>query len=63
VDVLRQLTQGLSNADIAASLVLSPKTVDHHVSSILRKLRVPDRAAAAEAAAVLLKDRESGDRR
>ena len=59
LDVLRELTRGRSNADIAASLVLSPKTIDHHVSSILRKLHVPNRAAAAERAASLgLKDRE-----
>jgi DNA-binding NarL/FixJ family response regulator len=36
VEVLALLADGLSNADIAAALVLSPKTVGHHVSSILR---------------------------
>jgi DNA-binding CsgD family transcriptional regulator/tetratricopeptide (TPR) repeat protein len=60
LEVLRHLTHGLSNADIAAALVLSPKTVDHHVSSILRKLRVANRAAAAERAESLgVKDGES----
>ena len=36
---------GLRNADVAERLVLSPRTVDHHVSAILRKLDVQERAA------------------
>jgi DNA-binding NarL/FixJ family response regulator len=51
--VLALLSQGLRNADIAERLVVSPKTVDHHVSAILRKLGVPNRVAAAEEAARL----------
>ena len=44
------LSQGLANAEIADRLVLSRRTVEHHVSSILRKLSVQTRAqAAAEA--------------
>jgi len=49
--VLALVAEGLRNADIAERLFLSAKTVDHHVSAILRKLGVPTRAdAAAEAA-------------
>jgi ATP/maltotriose-dependent transcriptional regulator MalT len=50
LQVLALLAQGLRNADIADRLVVSPKTVDHHVSAILRKLAVPNRAAAADEA-------------
>ena len=51
LDVLALLTRGDRNADIAAALFLSEKTVDHHVSAILRKLGVRTRGqAAAEAA-------------
>ena len=53
VDVLRLLADGRSNAEIAAELVLSVRTVDHHVSAILLKLDVPSRRAAAAAAASL----------
>jgi DNA-binding CsgD family transcriptional regulator len=53
LEVLALLGQGLRNADIAERLVVSPKTVDHHVSAILGKLGVPNRAAAAEEAARL----------
>ncbi|MBA2293652.1 MAG: AAA family ATPase [Actinobacteria bacterium] len=59
LDVLALLAEGMRNADIAERLVISAKTVDHHVSAILRKLAVPTRAAAAEEAARLgLKDGE-----
>ena len=46
VDVLRLLTEGLRNAEIADRLVVSTKTVDHHVSAILRKLGVRTRGEA-----------------
>jgi DNA-binding NarL/FixJ family response regulator len=46
LDVLRLVTQGLSNSGIARQLVLSEHTVHHHLASILRKLDVPSRAAA-----------------
>ena len=50
LEVLPLLTEGLRNADIAQRLVLSQKTVDHHVSSIFRKLGVNRRAQAHAAA-------------
>ena len=43
VEVLALVEQGLSNAEIAARLTLSPKTVDHHVSALLDKLGVASR--------------------
>jgi DNA-binding CsgD family transcriptional regulator/tetratricopeptide (TPR) repeat protein/type II secretory pathway predicted ATPase ExeA len=50
VEVLGLVGQGLRNADIAARLFLSEKTVGHHVSAILRKLGVRTRGeASAEA--------------
>ncbi len=53
LEVLPLLVQGLRNAEIAQRLVVTPKTVDHHVSSILRKLGVTNRGQAAAAAALL----------
>ena len=50
VEVLMLVEQGLSNAEIAARLTLSPKTVDHHVSALLDKLGVASRGQAAAAA-------------
>ena len=51
LEVLALLTSGLRNAAIADELVVSEKTVDHHVSAVLRKLDVRTRGeAAAEAA-------------
>jgi DNA-binding CsgD family transcriptional regulator/tetratricopeptide (TPR) repeat protein len=50
LDVLALLARGLSNADIAARLVISPKTADHHVSAILAKLAVRSRLEAADVA-------------
>lgn len=46
-EVLNLLAQDYSNADIAAELVISPKTVRNHVSNILSKLQVADRLEAA----------------
>jgi DNA-binding CsgD family transcriptional regulator/tetratricopeptide (TPR) repeat protein len=50
VEVLALIAQGLSNAEIAARLTLSPKTVDHHVSALLDKLGVASRGQAAAVA-------------
>jgi DNA-binding CsgD family transcriptional regulator len=50
LDVLALVAEGLSNAEIAQSLFLSSRTVDHHVSAILRKLGVPNRARATAVA-------------
>jgi DNA-binding NarL/FixJ family response regulator len=51
LEVLALLVRGLRNAAIADELVVSEKTVDHHVSAVLRKLGVGTRGeAAAEAA-------------
>lgn len=46
VEVLSLLSRGLRNADIAAQLFISPKTVERHLSSIFLKLKVDNRAAA-----------------
>ncbi len=51
LEVLSLLADGLRNTEIAQRLVVSKKTVDHHVSAILRKLDVRTRIdATAEAA-------------
>ena len=47
LEVLELLAEGLRNVDISRRLLLSEKTVDHHVSAILRKLGVRSRGHAA----------------
>lgn len=48
--VLEALTDGLSDAEIATRLFISPRTANHHVSAILGKLGVQSRTEAAAAA-------------
>ena len=51
IEVLRLVAQGLSDKEIATRLVLSRHTVHRHIHSILTKLDLPSRAAAAAYAA------------
>ncbi|MDP9358954.1 MAG: response regulator transcription factor [Chloroflexota bacterium] len=53
-EILDLIAQGHRNAEIAARLFLSPKTVRNHVSNILAKLQVADRATA------IVRAREAG---
>ena len=48
-EVMELLREGLSTEEIAARLFVAPGTVRVHVSAVLRKLRVPDRASAIRA--------------
>lgn len=50
IDVLNLLQDGLQNIEIANRLFISPKTVDHHISSILSKLNVTTRGRAVSEA-------------
>ncbi|MDF3042825.1 MAG: LuxR family transcriptional regulator, partial [Thermomicrobiales bacterium] len=52
-EVLGLLCQRLTDAEIAGRLFLSPRTVEHHVSSLLGKLGVANRRDAAALAARL----------
>jgi DNA-binding CsgD family transcriptional regulator len=53
LEILGLLARHLSNAAIARELYLSDRTVEHHVSAILRKLGEPTRARAVSAATEL----------
>jgi len=50
IQILTLLVHGHTNAELARRIHLAPKTVEHHVSSILRKLEVTTRTEAVTAA-------------
>jgi DNA-binding NarL/FixJ family response regulator len=47
IDVLKLIANGKDNAQIAAELHISPKTVKNHISNILMKLQIDNRIQAA----------------
>jgi len=51
IEILRFVSRGMSNAEIAARLQLSEHTVKRHVANLLTRLGLPSRAAAAAYAA------------
>jgi DNA-binding NarL/FixJ family response regulator len=60
VQVLGLVAEGLSNREIADKLVISIRTVDHHVSALLAKLGLENRQAAMRAAGDLGVARQNG---
>ena len=58
-EVLALLAEHLTNAEIGARLFISVRTVESHVSSLLRKLEMPDRRALSRRAAELARADQS----
>jgi pimeloyl-ACP methyl ester carboxylesterase/DNA-binding CsgD family transcriptional regulator len=50
-EIMRLVAEGRTNAEIAAALVISPRTVERHLSNVYAKLRIEGKAARAAAAA------------
>src|SRR5262249_22621450 len=46
IEVLRLVAQGLTDTQVAEQLVISPRTVNFHLTSIYRKIGVSSRSAA-----------------
>ncbi|HEX2141321.1 MAG TPA: AAA family ATPase [Candidatus Limnocylindria bacterium] len=53
LEVLRLLAEGLTNAEIAERLVVSPRTAEHHVAAVLGKLDAASRREAVRSATAL----------
>ena len=53
LEVLALLTEGLTNTEIAERLIVSPRTVEHHVAAVLTKLGATTRRDAAQRASEL----------
>ncbi|MCW3493813.1 ATP-binding protein [Microbacterium sp. SSM24] len=53
LDVARLVARGLTNAELAAELYISPKTADHHVSAVLAKLGMASRRDIVRSAPAL----------
>jgi DNA-binding NarL/FixJ family response regulator len=53
LEVLALLTEGLTNTEIAERLIVSPRTVEHHVAAVLTKLGATTRRDAAQRASGL----------
>ena len=51
--MLTLLVEGLTNVEIAARLVVSPRTAEHHVAAVLTKLGATSRREAARRASEL----------